>query len=199
MKQAIVFFGRTHIYTNQVDAKLNKILDQRVNQGLRQACLVNLILLAAGLALVAFPIYDFVINHEQLRILPVAVPFIDLTSTLQYYLNFFQQIVFALIGVSSTLGLETSYILIINNMWAATDVIKYHLDEISNRLHTKQPKEYQAIFRQVLIQVQDIDGYVLNMRNLGYVKYLVQPIIGTFCVSIAIFCAYQISIKVFIQ
>lgn len=100
---------------------------------------------------------------------PIVLPFLNPNTNAGYYLSLLLQLIACGAGIIGNYGFEICYSIILNNLWAAGDVVQYELNELSldairlNRGATKKPVSgvggdgRRIQFRRVLIQLQDID------------------------------------------
>lgn len=55
-------------------------------------------------------------------------------------------------------------------------------------------KQNQAEYRDVLIRLQDIEKYIAILNDIYFWKFLSQPILAVFCISLAIYGQLEVRI-----
>ncbi|XP_055300263.1 uncharacterized protein LOC129567422 [Sitodiplosis mosellana] len=88
-------------------------------------------------------------------------------------------------------GIEIMTCILKNNVWASTVAICHAIDEISDCIECPKADDMKGFIdlkvRNILVQVQDLDRFILLLSELYYWKFFLQPIMLTFSVSIAAF------------
>lgn len=76
-----------------------------------------------------------------------------------YYINLANQGFIAIVGIIGNFGIEIAFSLISNNLWAASDVIKYNLDELQIGEGCGESATVRgAKLRNIFVQIQDWIG-----------------------------------------
>lgn len=156
--QNLICFGSKYIYQTVKTGKLAKILDKRANQLIRDAALVCLALLVASITFAIYPFYLFITEGAYPMPIPVILPFTNLENNTGYALILANQVFIVFAGLTGNFCIEIWFSIIVNNLWAATDVIQYSLDEIAigvERNETLTIRKFKL--RNVLVQIQDLD------------------------------------------
>lgn len=153
-------FSSKYIYRNVKNVKLIAILNHRTKKLLQQTVITCIALAIALTAFAIYPLFLYIFwNDTKPLLLPIVLPFFHPQSNLGYYINVLLQIGICFFGVFGNYGYEIINSLILNNLWAATDVVQFSLNEFTLNL-----KGYQFVanrrasdFRNVFCQLQDID------------------------------------------
>lgn len=152
-------FGSNHIYPNPRNDALARILDHRANALLQQTILICIALAIALSAFAIYPVYVYVFGDIRPIFLPFILPFFNPQSNSGYFCGLFVQLGISYFGVFGNYGYEISSSVILNNLWAATDVIQFSLNEFTLNLYGYQFDRERRTrnFRNVLRQLQDVD------------------------------------------
>lgn len=168
--QSLAFFAGDKIYTRR-DQNENpnyiQVCDQSAIKLLKSTSTTLGIVLFSMIILLIFPSYAFITKHDIQLPIPVILPFTDLESKNGITLNMANQVFIVLIGATGNIGIEIITCILKNNVWASTVAICYSIDEISEIIeypdgHTKRSVDLK--FRNILVQVQDLDRYVHCMQ-----------------------------------
>lgn len=171
----LIFLGTNHIYAGIKPLGLRKILDARADQLIVHTLAICAALAIALVGYIIYPLYLCVSEGIKPMPLPIVLPFFNPSTNAGYYLSLLLQVTACGAGITGNYGFEICYSIILNNLWAASDVVQYELNELSlgantcrlNRGATKEPvagvggadggNGRRIQFRRVLIQLQDID------------------------------------------
>lgn len=96
---------------------------------------------------------------------PVLLPYTDIDSGTGISINLLNQLFIALVGVTGNIGIEIATCMFKNSIWASTVAIRHSIEEFSNDMETNAKTSKQILdyhFRNILMQTQDYDRYVLN-------------------------------------
>ncbi|XP_031639326.1 uncharacterized protein LOC116351370 [Contarinia nasturtii] len=191
--QSLAFFAGDKIYTNRDQNESPayiQVCDESAVKLLKSTSTTLGIVLFSMIILLIFPPYAFITKNDIQLPIPVILPFTDLESKNGITLNMANQVFIVLIGATGNIGIEIITCILKNNVWASTVVICYSIDEISEFIEHPEGDMKRFIdlkFRNILIQVQDLDRFILGLSQLYYWKFFLQPIMLTFSVSFAIF------------
>lgn len=134
------------------------ILDERADELLKNAMFICLVLSIGSLTYSIYPLYLFVMKGEHLNLIPIILPFTDPETNRGYYINLANQVIIAATGIIGNYAIEIGFTVMTNNLWAASDVIKYDLNEIVLGIKRGETKEVRsAKLRNVFVQIQDVD------------------------------------------
>lgn len=154
----LMFFGHDYIYPNDKKGKLGKMLDKRADELIKSAIFVLAILLFAALIYILYPMYTVVAEGARPFPVPVFFPFLDPETKIGYYLNILNQAIMSVITLCGNLAIEVCVTLLVNNLWAAADVIQHHLDEVQVGIKSGESNAVRnARIRNILVQIQDLD------------------------------------------
>jgi len=156
--QIFLFFGCDYIYPSRDEKKLNDILNSRANELIRKTSIICLLLIAAVLEYTFYPAYLFVTERQIPSPIPVILPFVNPDTNTGIYLGLLNQLFIAFVGIIGNFAVEIGASITTNSMWAASDVIKYRLDELGlSAKNHEDPKVLKAKLRNILVQIQDLD------------------------------------------
>lgn len=57
--------------------------------------------------------------------------------------------------VCMNVGAECSFAMIVNSLWAGSDIIRYSIDEMEQ--HSKNAVEQKQRLKNILVRIQDLD------------------------------------------
>lgn len=123
-----------------------------------QKCLI----LCLGTSLfVLFPMVAFVFNNEIQLPVPVLFPFTNIDSVNGLVINMLNQLLIAFVAVSGNIGIEIRTCVLKNSIGVIAAATCHSIDELSEKLKRTAPRSetffIQRYFRNILIQVQDLD------------------------------------------
>lgn len=155
-----------------------------------------------GMVIISFsliivgPLYARLAHGEQAIPSGLIVPFIDPTSERGYAINFaiqFASVVASSIGNMSIEGIAS---IIINTFKVMDDLVRFNMREFSKGLHPKQfTNEQLAEFRNLIVQLQDLENYFKEVNEIYYWKFFLHPIATTVSVSLGIFSQMTVSYR----
>lgn len=94
----------------------------------------------------------------------VQLPYFDPETDIGYTINVINQTILSHFIVFCNVGHDCTLAMIINSMWAGTDVIKFSINEMVQRQSiTGNDADQKRRFTNVLKQIQDLDRYGLWM------------------------------------
>lgn len=187
--QRLIYFGGQHIYKrNTVSTELNQILDVRAIELIKILVVLATVMVSGFLLYLALPIFLLVWTGERVTMLPYLLPFTDSQSDFGYYLNTLNQGWLSYCICISNVGNDCTFVMILNSLWAGFDTIEYSLKSLAKGLiadgfGTEQKKQ----FRNVLVQVQDLDRLIVRWKILFYPKFLCLPITVAISLPVAFF------------
>lgn len=204
--QSLAFFAGDRIYTHVgQDSNPNyiNVCNESATKLLKSTLTIFGIVAASMIILLIFPVYAYVFKHDIQLPIPVVLPFTDLESKNGIFLNLANQVFISLIGGTGNLGIEVITCIMKNNVWASTVAIGHAIDEISHCVESPDKDETRRSidlkFRNILVQVQDLDRFILQLSDLYYWKFFLQPIMLTLSVSLAVFFYMYVSVHNFFQ
>lgn len=162
-------FGSDFIYPHNRKEELAQILDKRADQLIRKTAGICLALGVASVLYVIYPFYLFVRDGTRPMPVPIIMPFIDPDTDLGYSLCILNQAILSVSGIFGNYCIEILFSLIINNLWAAFDIIDYALETLPIKVHSVQEKiNRKRLIRNILIQIQDVDRYNSFPTNISF-------------------------------
>lgn len=165
--QSLAFFAGDKIYTNiekDSDPKYIETCDRCAINLLKSTSKTVGIVILSMTVMLLFPPYVFLFKNDIQLPIPVVLPFTDLESKTGLIINFVNQLFLCLIGATGNIGIEIVTCMLKNNVWASTGAICYSVDTISEAIERPEGHMKRIIdlkFRNILMQVQDHDRYVL--------------------------------------
>lgn len=169
--QSLAFFAGDCIYTNaeqDIHPDYISVCNQSAIKLLKSTSTTFGIIASSMIILLIFPMYAYVFKQDIQLPIPVVLPFTDLETKNGITLNLANQVFIALIGGTGNLGIEIITCILKNNVWASTVAICHAIDEISEYIEYPKGDMKRFIdlkFRNILIQVQDLDRYVILQMN----------------------------------
>lgn len=153
-----MFFGSDKLYPPNKKGRRAIILDKRADELIRRSVFICLALGASTLIFTFYPLYLLVTKGELPSYMPIILPYTDPETNRGYYINLVNQSVIASVGVIGNFCIEIGISVMVNNVWAASDIIKYELNEIALGVERGESKQTcRAKLRNLFIQIQDVD------------------------------------------
>lgn len=162
--RSLAFFAGDKIYTEvTVDSEPTyiRVCDKSAIKLFSSTAKTVGIIAASMIVLLIFPTYAFVFNNDIQFPVPVILPFTNIRTRHGMMINIVNQVVLSVFGCTGNISIEIITCMMKNNIWAATVVICHGIDEISfyieNQESAATKKHIEAKFRNILVQVQDLD------------------------------------------
>lgn len=144
------------MYTSHLSEELKKILGKRADSLMVNCVVVCIILIGSSGFFVAYPIFVFFFKNE--RVLPMPLPLPFTTAEENFYLNVGHQCFALFIGLLGNYGVEIGIAMVINSLWAASDIIVYNMKQINEKLEKGVDRAACDMqYRNVLAQFQNLD------------------------------------------
>lgn len=174
--------------------KHHEISDKSAKQLLSSALKVLTIVVSGMLAYLLFPAYAYFFLNQRPMPVPILLPFIDYTTDTGYYINIAHQGLFGLIGTTGIIAIELMNCMLKNNVYAAKESTIYSLEVLAGMLKQSPTFTDQAIreFRNVLVKIQDLDRYLIELCEVYYWKFFLHPMLLAYSVSTSLFCYYVV-------
>lgn len=166
--QSLSFFAGEKIYTDiteDCDPSYIRACDQSAIRLLKSTSKTIGIVVVSITIFLLFPIFAYILYNDIQLPVSVLFPFTDLDSRIGISINLLNQLFIALIGVTGNIGIEIATCMFKNSIWASTVAIRHSIKELSNVMETNAKTSKQRLdyhFRNILMQTQDYDRYVLN-------------------------------------
>lgn len=115
----------------------------------------------------------------------IDLPLIDLSTTFGHYANEVNRAMYAAAVISSVITIEIITCVLKNNVWAASEVIRYSFEVLNEKTNNKctSTEETELILRNIILQIQDMDELILLCKEIYYWKFLLQPFSLVYTVS----------------
>lgn len=194
--QNLLLFAGEIIYKDTYETEKHWRMSDKSARHLMSSSVGVLALVSVGmLSFLMFPLYAYLAMHQHPLIVPIAIPFVDEVTDSGYYINIVHQAMFGVIGVTSVIAIELMNCILKNNIYAAKELIIYSLDILGDMLNhdTTFSEQKKAEFRNFLIKLQDLDRFIIELRDLYYWKFFLQPMMLAYSVSSALLCYYVVS------
>lgn len=194
--QALVLFAGESIYKDHYETKKHREIDDKSARHLMSSSIKVLVVVSTGLfCFLTFPTYAYFIMDQRPMPVPVLLPFVDEKTSSGYYINIAHQLVFGVIGSSAVIAIELMNCMLKNNIYAAKESIVYSLDVLGAMLRTNTTFSLQMKMelRNVLVKVQDLDRFLIELRDLYFWKFFLQPMLLAYAVSASLLCYYVVS------
>lgn len=134
------------------------------------------------------PMYVLVVRGEYAIPTGVIVPFVDPDTLRGYIINMAIQSTVTGIAFISIICVEIMSSMIINTFTAMADLVCFNMQEFSDNLRPSSFSYRNELeFRNILVQLQDLEAYFGELNEIYYWKFFLQPILTTGCVSLAVF------------
>lgn len=148
------------------------------------------------LCYVAMPIYSLLFKNMRPLFLPVLIPFVNVNTTTGYFINMTYQILFSLLGLTGIYAIESITCILKNNVWVASESIKYSIEELTASMGNGSAFTYESKMRlrNILMKIRDFDEFIIKFCDLFYWKFLLQPILATYAVSVSLFIYFHVSV-----
>lgn len=158
---------------------------------------VAFIMLSTGQAMIG-PAIEFIKTGDLITFLAIKLPFIDEESVWGFHLNLGIQTLIKLFGTVGNLSIEMTSCIINNTISLCSEIILFNCKQVSIKVESLGHITFatKAELREIFIQVQDLDRYILDMSDLYYWRMFSAPILITYSVSISVFCQYSVSLIV---
>lgn len=136
------------------------MLDQRVTELLRNVLIISGLLCSGFIVFESLPLARFILTGQRTMVTAVQLPFFNPETNIGYIVNVINQTILSHFIVFCNVGHDCTLAMIINSMWAGADVIKFSIEEMVQRHSiTGNDADQKRRFRNVLMQIQDLDRY----------------------------------------
>lgn len=174
--QKLIYFTGQKVYASynhMSNRKYAQISEQGALKLFWSTMKIIMIISVSSAIPATFNLYILVKDHEINLPIPILFPFTDLESISGFIINFLNQLFIAILGFAGNVGIEITTSLIKNSLWMMTAATNYAIDELVDELTTFTSISDSAqtqihvdyIFRNILLQAQDIDRHVLTFHT----------------------------------
>lgn len=132
---------------------------------------------------------------EMVTLLATKLPFISDDSVWGFQLNLIIQNGITVFGTVGNLAIELSSCIINNTILMCSELVVFNCENLSTAINQKKPNTLAnlKLYREIIIEIQDLDRFILEMHELYYWRLFAAPILITYSVSMSIFCQYAVS------
>lgn len=194
--QNLLLFAGEIIYKDNYEIRKHREISDKSAAHLMSSSIKVLVVVSIGLfCFLMFPLYAYLFMNQRPMIVPIVLPFVDENTDSGYYINIAHQLVSGVVGVTAVIAIELMNCIFKNNIYAAKESIIYSLDELGTMLreNTTFSMQMQMEFRNVLIKIQDLDRFLIELCDIYYWKFFLQPIFLAYGVSASLLCYYVVS------
>lgn len=187
-------FAGKFIYKNQKPrTELEHIINESASQLLNQTfIIVTLVVFSLSLSLIG-PMYVLVFYGEYAIPTGHVMPFVEADTLRGYIINMIAQMFVGACAFISVLTIEIAGCVINNTYKTMANIVCYNMRKFSDHLrHGTFSYANEVEFRNILVQLQDLEAYIRELNKLFYWKFFLQPILTTGCVSLAIFAQLMV-------
>lgn len=191
----ILFFTVDHIYKDEMnDTKFDHLCNFYGTKSLKMTVLFMLfILVTTGQAMIG-PAIEYHKTGVLVTFLALKLPFIDDNSILGFHLNVAIQTAITFFGTIGGLSTEMATCISNNTVLLCSEIVCFNCDEFGEYLKKRKNStaETAAHLKQILQQIQDLDRFILEMKEVYYWRLFTAPVLIVYSVSISIFCQYVV-------
>lgn len=168
------------------------MLNARANQLIRDTIKISTLLLAGLTIYVAYPVYTILFEGDRPLLVPIHLPFTDPVTPFGYGLNTFMHTTQACSCFGGNIGLEITFLMVLNCMWTGVDLIKYELNQLNNSIHDKDIVKLKFELYEIFQKIGDLDTYIDYLESYFYLKSLIQPFCLVVSISACCFCTIEV-------
>lgn len=156
--RSLIFFAADYIFKDCRDEQLRMIVDKAAMKQLFIVSLISGLMFFGFFLFLALPFYLLFVYGIRSILISTVLPFITLDSNWGYLLNSFNTSFVTYLAAICNIAGDSSFAVIVNNMHAGVDVVKFSIKEmVSSFERTGNRREQTSKFRNILIQIQDLD------------------------------------------
>lgn len=135
-----------------------------------------------------------ILLNERESLLPYLLPFTDIDSHSGYILNYGNHVIMSFFICVSNVGNDCTFAMMINTLWAAVDITKHSINELKISVNSNDHLIYSnKIIHEVFLEIQDLDRFISQWKDMFYVKFFYAPIAIPVSISVAIVCILVVS------
>lgn len=163
--KSISFFPIEKIYTyanDESNHEYDKVCNKSAIKLLKDTMQTLAIIIISVTIFSIFPAVASFQNDEIQFMIPILFPFTDLKSQTGIIVNMLHQLVTGVISMTGNIGIEVLNCILKNAVWSSANAVCYSIDELSPILKKSKQVPSKIIdyrFRNIVLQVQDIDRY----------------------------------------
>lgn len=167
--QSLMFFAGNKIYTDfhrNSNRRYIHVCNQSAMKLLKNTLATLAIIVGSMNVYVSIPVMAAIKANQVPLPIPILVPFTTYDTNLGIIVNLSNQMFTASVGLAGNLGIEVITCILKNTVWVSTVVVGHSIDEYAKVIEENDPKtklHSNQYFRNILVQVQDLDRYVLNL------------------------------------
>lgn len=140
------------------------------------------------------PILQLFVLNERQALLPYLLPLTDIETAWGYILNYVNHAVIAYFACLSGIGNECTFAMMINSLWAGVDIVRHSIEELKECVKTdERAARRKDIIREILVEIQDLDRFIIQWKEMFFVKFLYTPIAIPISLSVALLCILIVS------
>lgn len=199
--QNLTLFAGEYIYRDDYETKAHSELSHKSAIHLmRSSVKVVLVVIVGLIGFLAVPFYEFFIMNQHPMPIPIYLPFVDHKTNSGYYINIAHQVTFGTVGINAALAIEIMNCLLKNSIYAAKESAIFSMDVLETLL--KQDSTFssnkKAEFKNVIVKIQDLDRFLIELCDVYYLKFFLQPLLLAYSIASSILCFYVVSELLFL-
>lgn len=140
--------------------------------------------------------YAFIMNGEFSTFTGGVLPFTTIDTLEGFIINLSFQSTFGFVGCIGTIAIEIISCIVNNTYSVMVDLTCHSMREFSKNFNNVGTEQNKAGFRNICLRLQDIEKYIATLKEIYYLKFLLQPILVTCCVSLAIYAQLEVCFSV---
>lgn len=197
--RGILLFAADYIYPEKKDnTKFNQLCDFYGRKSIKMTILFMCFIMLSTAQGMIGPILEYSKTGILITFLALKLPFIDEDSVWGFHLNVAIQTTITAFGTIGGLATEMASCIVNNTILLCSEIIVFNCDEFGKNLISRKTSNdfNMAHLRQIFIQIQDLDRYILQMSDVYYWRLFSAPVLIVYSVSISVFCQYVVSISI---
>lgn len=156
----LVIYGYKYLYPTSSNGRLGQILNHRAEMLIKDTLKMLGMLFLGGCLFLFYPLILILIKEEFSPLVPLNLPGINPSSELGISINNLHVLAFIAGGVVGIYAIEITNSLMINNIWAGMNIIKYYIDDLekwNGRRDSEAVHNRTEMIKNIARQTQDIN------------------------------------------
>lgn len=193
--RAILTFSGRFIYMDRKPSTEYEFqIDQHAKKLIPYSILVVFLMIVSFSLILIGPIYAHIANGDYASPTGVILPFIDPHTEHGYAINLIIQFASASVTLLGIVCIEVGNCLINDTYKLMAHLVRFNVRKFSDNLRQGTFSYQNKIeFRNILVQLQDLEFYLAELNDIYYWKFFLQPILTTGCVSLSVFAQTVVS------
>lgn len=173
--QSLIFFAGDKMYQDNLPGNYSRIYDNSAIKLLKSVIIVTLVTLFSTIFSYIIPIHLYVSTGDAQLPFPILFPFSNTESPTGLIINLLSQMIVCLYGIPVNVGIDVAQMIIRNTILTSSLITCHSIDEFSlahERLTSISDHSIDFLFRNILIQVQDYDRYIMFGPESKTLKFI---------------------------